>query len=104
MHKMDQTRTPYIEGLIKYVKENRLPFHMPGHKQGQGIHPLLKKILGDEVFQYDLTEVDGVYYLHNPTGILKEAQDLAAELYKVDQPIFLSIPSSHPQQLSMGLI
>ncbi|WP_176238388.1 hypothetical protein [Candidatus Hakubella thermalkaliphila] len=101
---MDQTRTPYIEGLIKYVKENRLPFHMPGHKQGQGIHPLLKKILGDEVFQYDLTEVDGVYYLHNPTGILKEAQDLAAELYKVDQPIFLSIPSSHPQQLSMGLI
>lgn len=89
MHKIDQTRTPYIEGLIKYVQENRLPFHMPGHKQGQGMHPLLKNILGDEVFKYDLTEVDGVDYLHNPAGILKEAQDLAAELYKVDQTFFL---------------
>ncbi len=84
-----QAKTPYIDGIVKYIREGRIPLHMPGHKQGRGMSPALKKIFGDEVFKYDITEVDGVDYLHQPTGILKEAQDLAAELYGVDHTFFL---------------
>lgn len=84
-----QNQTPYIEGIIRYLKKNRIPLHVPGHKQGKGISPLLLNLWGEEVFRYDLTEVEGLDYLHNPTGILREAQDLATELYGVDSTFFL---------------
>ena len=54
---------------------------MPGHMAGQGIHPRIKEFWGENVFLSDLTEVEGLDYLHRPIGVVKEAQELAAEAY-----------------------
>ncbi|HAR40953.1 MAG TPA: arginine decarboxylase, partial [Coprothermobacter sp.] len=64
-------------------------FHMPGHKRGRGVHPDFKAFLGENVFLLDLTEVQGVDYLHKPTGILREAMDLLADAYGAKESFFL---------------
>jgi len=86
---LDQRRAPYFEGLLKYINQGRTAFHMPGHNRGKGVHPLLKDFLGENVFLLDLTEVEGVDYLHKATGILKEAQDLLSDLYGSTESFFL---------------
>lgn len=84
-----QRSTPYVEAVSKYVNEKRTPFHMPGHKQGKGMNPILKKIWGDSIFQYDLTEVDGLDYLNAPEGVLRKAEHLAEQAYNVLHTFFL---------------
>jgi len=86
---LDQKKAPYFEGLLSYIRKGRTAFHMPGHNRGKGIHPLLKDFLGENVFLLDLTEVEGVDYLHKATGILKEAQILLSDLYGSTQSFFL---------------
>lgn len=64
--KINQKIMPYVSAVIDYVHENRVPFHMPGHKQGKGVNKELRKIWGNRIFQYDLTEVDGLDYINAP--------------------------------------
>jgi ornithine decarboxylase len=85
----DQYRTPYYSGLLAYIAKHRASFHMPGHKRGRGVHPDFKAFLGENVFLLDLTEVQGVDYLHKPTGILREAMDLLADAYGAKESFFL---------------
>ena len=54
------------------------PYHMPGHKR-----------LGNDIFALDITEIDGFDNLHHATGILKEAQERAANLYGALDSYFL---------------
>lgn len=37
-----QKNIPYVFSVTRYVKKNRIRFHMPGHKGGKGISPELK--------------------------------------------------------------
>ncbi len=67
--------------LINYSKNGRYPFHMPGHKMGRGMD--IK-----DVFAMDITEIDGFDNLHNPTGIIKEAQEDYAALFGAKQTFF----------------
>jgi arginine decarboxylase len=80
---------PYVSAVEKYLSQKRTPFHMPGHKQGVGINPKLKKLWGKRVFRYDLTEVDGLDYLNAPTGIIAEAEKLAAYAFGAKATFFL---------------
>ena len=60
---------------------------MPGHKRrgipaydfGDGAHP----------YEIDITEIEGFDDLHHPRGILKSAQERAAEVYHADETHFL---------------
>ena len=61
------------EILIQYAKTDMYPFHMPGHKRANLEFP--------NPYQIDITEIDGFDNLHHATGILKEAQQRAADLY-----------------------
>ena len=56
---------------------------MPGHKRS-GI--LTGAVLPYEI---DITEIEGFDDLHHAKGILKEAQERAAELYKADETHYL---------------
>ncbi|MEQ8170978.1 MAG: aminotransferase class I/II-fold pyridoxal phosphate-dependent enzyme [Candidatus Eremiobacterota bacterium] len=86
---MDQTRTPYFDALLDYVEKGTLSFHCPGHKAGRGMHEKFKKHVGLQGLAFDLTEVLGLDDLHHPTGVLKEAQELAAEAYGAEKTFFL---------------
>lgn len=67
--------------LTHYGTSEILPMHMPGHKRKSGfLHG---------VGRYDITEVKGFDDLHHPQGIIKEAMEDAAALYKSDATWFL---------------
>lgn len=89
MKSKEQYKMPYVSAVEKYVSQKRVPFHMPGHKQGGGINPKLRELWGKEVFAYDLTEVDGLDYLNAPNGVIAEAEKLAADAFGSKATFFL---------------
>jgi arginine/lysine/ornithine decarboxylase len=58
---------------------------MPGHKLGAGIPVEFLK----EIEKLDLTEITGTDNLHKPTGVLREAQELAASAFGARRCFFL---------------
>ena len=75
--------------LIKHKNSDYYPFHMPGHKRN---HELIKKygLWEDSLtpFDIDITEIDNFDNLHNPEGIIKDAESLATRLYSANESIF----------------
>lgn len=83
-------KLPLIEELVKYIKEDNSYFAMPGHKMGRGFSTVPEgKVLSENLFKMDLTEVDGLDNLHNPQGVLKEAQELLSRYYGSKKSYFL---------------
>lgn len=84
------TKLPLLEGLLKYKNENNSYFCMPGHKSGLGF---LNTDIGQEfiknLVKVDITEVDGLDNLHNPTGIIKESEKLLSNYYGSKKSYFL---------------
>lgn len=76
---------PIINGIKDYLKKELVPFSMPGHKMGRAFDDELKEIF----LKGDLTEVDGLDNLHNPEGIIKEAEEKLSKLYKSKKSYFL---------------
>ncbi len=59
----------------KLKKNNKIPFHMPGHKRNT-------KLLGSKFpYDIDITEIDGFDNLHCPEGILKDIEEKAERIY-----------------------
>lgn len=83
-------RLPLLEGVMKYIEEKNISFCMPGHKNGIGFLETEEgNILYDNIIKLDITEVDGVDNLHNPKGIIREAQKLLTEYYESEKSYFL---------------
>ena len=85
-----QTAAPLWEMLQASAQKSRAAFHTPGHKQGQGIASELKNGLGATVFQFDLPELPELDNLFTPTGVIQQAQALAAEAFGAEQTWFLA--------------
>jgi arginine/lysine/ornithine decarboxylase len=84
-----QVRAPLFEALRDYTKKDMAAFHTPGHKQGQGMDREMLDLLGSKVFEIDLCELPEVDNLHDPDGVIKESQELAAEAFSADHTFFL---------------
>lgn len=69
--------------LYEYSRTDFYPFHMPGHKRN-----FLPESMKDP-YQIDITEITDFDNLHHAEGILKENQDLAAQIYGTDFTYFL---------------
>ncbi|PKM93235.1 MAG: hypothetical protein CVU84_16595 [Firmicutes bacterium HGW-Firmicutes-1] len=69
--------------IIDYTQKI-YPFHMPGHKLGR-IGPLSDVNL----YGLDVTEVDGMDYLYEASGMIKEAQNRARDFYGAMESFFL---------------
>lgn len=83
-------KLPLIEELLKYIKEDNSYFAMPGHKMGKAFATVPEgKVILDNLIKFDVTEVDGLDNLHNPQGVLKEAQELLRNYYKSKKSYFL---------------
>ena len=83
-------KTPLIDEVLKYKKEENLIFSMPGNKCGK---VFLKDNIGKEFVDtmgyLDITEVDPLDNLHAPEGIILEAQQLLAKTYGVKKAYFM---------------
>lgn len=85
---MSQNETPLFTGLIEHSKKNPTQFHIPGHKKGAGIDPEFRNFIGDNALSIDLINIGPLDDLHQPKGIIKQAQDLAAEAFGADHTFF----------------
>lgn len=84
-----QSRAPLLEAMLSYARARKTSFHTPGHKHGIGIHPLYRNFTGRRMFQLDLTLLPEVDSLHHPTGVIREAQELAGKAFGADHSFFL---------------
>lgn len=78
-------KMPIVDGLENYYNKNYAPFSMPGHKYGRAFESGLNTL----IVKGDITEVDGLDNLHNPQGIIKEAQKKLSECYGSYKSYFL---------------
>lgn len=84
-----QADTPLLRAMQQYVDDAVTPFNTPGHKMGKGMHRVLADRIGKEALALDLALTDELDDLHAPHSCIKEAQDLAAELYGADHSFFV---------------
>ncbi|MCD4812632.1 aminotransferase class I/II-fold pyridoxal phosphate-dependent enzyme [bacterium] len=89
MHSWDQHKTPLFEAVINYAKGRKVTFHTPGHKHGVSVPQEFRNFVGERIFDCDLTLLEEVDSLHDPRGVIKEAQILAAAAYGADYAFFL---------------
>lgn len=83
-------RLPLIEGVFEYIKKDNVSFSMPGHKGMKGLEKVdMGKLFYDNLLKFDVTEVDGVDNLHNPEGIISEAQKKLSDFYGSSESYFL---------------
>lgn len=88
MYQDMQRRTPLFDAVKKYVSSGIVPFHVPGHKQGRGL-PEFKEYVGENVLAMDLTCMPDLDNILNPLGVIREAQELAAQAFGADHAYFL---------------
>ncbi len=84
-----QHKTPILEALLEYRRQGTVRLHMPGHKGGPGADPILRHGLGGKALALDVTGVEGMDDLHQPGGIIREAQELASMAFGADHSFFL---------------
>ncbi len=83
-----QIDTPLFTGLLNHAKKNPVQFHIPGHKKGAGIDPEFREFIGDNALSIDLINIGPLDDLHQPKGMIKDAQDLAAKAFGADHTFF----------------
>ncbi|KIY21218.1 MULTISPECIES: aminotransferase class I/II-fold pyridoxal phosphate-dependent enzyme [Mesobacillus] len=85
---MSQYETPLFTSLLKHAEKNPIQFHIPGHKKGSGIDPEFRDFIGLNALSIDLINIGPLDDLHSPKGIIKQAQELAAEAFGADHTFF----------------
>ncbi len=71
--------------LAACAKGGYLPMHMPGHKRRyKGEDPFFRQL-----YERDITEIDGFDDLHDPSGIIKELEAEAARLMGAGEAAYL---------------
>jgi arginine decarboxylase len=83
-----QESTPLFSGLVAHARRNPLQFHIPGHKKGAGMAPEFRAFIGENALSIDLINIAPLDDLHNPHGIIQEAQEIAAEAFGADRTFF----------------
>src|SRR5690606_4521831 len=51
--------------------------------------PQIIELLGEKAFKADFTEIHGLDDLHNPQGVIGQAQNLAAQCFAAEETFFL---------------
>ncbi len=77
---------PLLDALLDYSSQKPLRLHMPGHK-GRCLEDMAS--ISHKIFEFDVTEVPGLDDLHEPSGVIKEAQILLSQAYGADESFFL---------------
>ncbi|UVI30337.1 aminotransferase class I/II-fold pyridoxal phosphate-dependent enzyme [Paenibacillus spongiae] len=94
MSRLPNWKAPLLEMLYEHHLSAPASFHVPGHKFGQAL-AIIESLQGEPLKQIraimdlDVTELSVTDDLHDPSGVIKEAQDLAAACFGADDTYFL---------------
>ena len=98
---MNQDKTPLFDAIMEYDAKRPAYFRIPGHRYEKGINPKWRDVVGDKIFGFDLTETPLCDDLHNASGAIKEAEELASELWGSDYTHFLVNGSTCGNQVAV---
>lgn len=87
MNKEKQNNTPFFSEMKKYIESDPTCFDVPGHKMGNFDNDL-EEYAGKTLYKLDVNAPIGLDNLYHPHGVIKEAEDLLANLYNVDEALF----------------
>jgi arginine decarboxylase len=85
---LDHNRTPLFDALRAHAERNPVQFHIPGHKKGAGMDPEYREYIGQNILNIDLINIAPLDDLHQPIGVILEAQQLAADAFGADATYF----------------
>lgn len=91
----------YQEGLKKYIDEQRIPFHMPGHKGKRLLDGMDQTVLTKNVYKYDITASYEREDLYNPQRYLKESLHSLQEIYQSKRSFYLVNGSTGGNQAAL---
>lgn len=83
---MNQEKMPLLEALEIFREGDPAYFRIPAHRFLRGLNPALT---GKDLAALDLSEAEGLDDLHQARGPIREAQELAAELFHAQTSFFL---------------
>ncbi|MNB99726.1 Arginine decarboxylase [compost metagenome] len=89
MNILEPGRAPIYEMLEQYRLKGNISYHVPGHKNGEAYSGAEGAGYLDEIMKYDVTEITGTDDLHHPEGVIKEAQELAADCFGAEESFLL---------------
>lgn len=84
----DQSRAPVMEALQRLKAMHVVPFDVPGHKRGNG-NPELRDFLGRDCLAVDVNSMKPLDNLCHPTGVIAEAEALAADAFGAAHAFFM---------------
>jgi len=90
----DHERAPIYETLTNYARNGIYGFHTPGHKGGRFAAPELTELVGRSGLALDLPAMTATDNTFHPTGCVRDAQALAADLFGAGSTFFLSAGST----------
>ena len=74
--------------MLIIQQTDRYILRFQGIDTKKGISPRWRQWTGDGIFRFDLTEAEGLDDLHEPEGVIREAQELAAEVFQAKKNLF----------------
>jgi arginine decarboxylase len=92
--RVDQERAPIYETLTNYAASGIYGFHTPGHKSGRFAAPELTDLVGKSGLALDLPAMTATDNTFHPTGCVRDAQQLAAELFGAGETFYLMAGST----------
>jgi lysine decarboxylase len=90
----DQDRAPIYETLANYTRTGIYGFHTPGHKGGRFAAAELTDLVGRSGLALDLPGMTATDNTFHPTGCIRGAQMLAAELFGAQATFYLTAGST----------
>lgn len=85
---LTQEQTPLFDALLQHAANQPIPFHIPGHKKGNGMESDFRSFIGENALAIDLINIAPLDDLHQPLGVIEDAQKLAAKAFGADYTFF----------------
>jgi arginine/lysine/ornithine decarboxylase len=91
---MDHSRAPLLEALADYHRLGRYGFTPPAHRQGRGIDPRVREVMGLDPFRDDLLASSGLDDRSSSNQYLQQAEELMADAVRAEHAFFSTCGSS----------
>ncbi len=74
---MDDSRVPVLEALQAFRRRGDVVFGPPGHKQGRGVDPRVREVVGEGVFASDVLPLNGLDDRRESHGVVIQPSSMA---------------------------
>jgi lysine decarboxylase len=92
--RVEHQRAPIYETLAGYARGGIYGFHTPGHKGGRFAAPEIAELVGKSGLALDLPAMTATDNTFHPRGPIREAQQLAADLFGARETFYLAAGST----------